>query len=492
VISAVFFVSRTIIAQEADIEIVTSSQKLEDAFNWAKDQARAYVQTGKSGVLNQTENANGTGDVDYIPSYWAGYPSRTAFYIRDFAHQAAGAHLLGLQLENLTMLKNFAGTANANRKWYPLWALNFDGSDYLLDYRGDDDFVREVPAVFELVELGYRQYLWTADPEYLNHPQLWKYYTKAVTDFIGLHDTLIPDRVAEGNGSGDIFQGTATYNEQSSHVPLIESGDGIASQYQALLAYAEMLKFKRKRSEAAVYRQKAAGLKKFFNEVWGVQDNEINYVRGYDNTGQSQTDFGLEGSWFIPMKFISEPSGKHEAYLDFIAANIDDPKTRPGNIEALSYIPGTFFSYNRVEFGWKWMEYIIDQEDKTYPEISYVMIENVVQGLIGFQPNAPGHACATVPRLPDGINTLGVRNIQLGTHRIDVVHEGLTKTTLTHTSGDELLEWEAQFYGNHETISVNGEPQFAKQKRLNGVPISYISIPIEPKQKSSAAITLPL
>ena len=34
----------------------------------------------------------------------------------------------------------------------------------------DDSFVREVPAVFELVEQCYRQYLWTGNPAYLKDP----------------------------------------------------------------------------------------------------------------------------------------------------------------------------------------------------------------------------------------------------------------------------------------------------------------------------------
>ena len=50
------------------------------------------------------------------------------------------------------MLRAFAASATAGRKWYPLWALNFDGSPFKLDYAGDHSFVREVPAVFELVE----------------------------------------------------------------------------------------------------------------------------------------------------------------------------------------------------------------------------------------------------------------------------------------------------------------------------------------------------
>ena len=92
-------------------------------------------------------------------------------------------------------------------------------------------------------------------------------------------------------------------------------------------------------------------------------------VRGYDVRGQILTDFGLENSWFMPMKFITAPSPKTDAYLDFIARAVDSPKGRPSNLEAITYLPGVFFPYNRAEDAWKWLEYIIDQPNREYPEI---------------------------------------------------------------------------------------------------------------------------
>src|SRR5690606_39416109 len=68
--------------------------------------------------------------------------------------------------------------------------------------RRSSDLVREVPAVFELVEKAYDLYQWTGDDRYVIDVELWKYYTKAVTDFVGLHDKIIPNGVAEGTGMG--------------------------------------------------------------------------------------------------------------------------------------------------------------------------------------------------------------------------------------------------------------------------------------------------
>ena len=96
-----------------DLAIQSSQQELVEAFNWAKEKARFYVQTGKTGPLDAWERGAGSGNVSYLPTYWAGYPKRSAFYSRDFCHQLIGAHLLGLQEENFTMLKAFAASAVA-------------------------------------------------------------------------------------------------------------------------------------------------------------------------------------------------------------------------------------------------------------------------------------------------------------------------------------------------------------------------------------------
>jgi hypothetical protein len=466
------------------IVLKASHEKLERAFHWAAGKALSYVQTGRTGPLNRHERDQaGSGTAKYIPCYWAGYPWRTAFYSRDYCHQAAGAHLLGLCEENLSMLRAFAGSATAGRKWYPLWALNFDGSPYQLDYHGDDSFVREVPAVFELVEQCYRQYLWTGNPAYLKDPVLWNFCTKAVTEFIALHDGRVPNAVAEGDGSGDIFRGSATYNEIRS--PLIEAGDGIACQYQALRAYSRLLAARGERGQAAQFQTKAERLQTYFNTEWGVKQGARLYVRGYNVRGETLADFGLENSWFMPMKFIVAPGPMTDRYLDFIARSVSSPEGKPSNLEAISYLPGVFFPYNRVDDAWKWLEYIIDQPNREYPEISFTIISHVVEGLLGLEPNAPENAFRTVPRLPGAIARLHVQNIPVGNHRVDVAHEGPRRSTAVNRSGDAGLTWQACFYGDHPVLAVNGTNQTAATVLIQGVRASVVSIPLAPGQTAT-------
>lgn len=482
-----------------DISITSSSKELEKGFAWAKDKARSFVVTGKKGPVNISD-VNGQSEiVDYIPSYWAGYPLRTAFYSRDFCHQISGAHLLGLEEENFTMMKAFAASANASRKWYPLWAINFDGSPYLLDYKNDNDFVREVPATFELVEKAYRLYCWTGDKRYLEDDVLWNYYTRVVTDFVTLHDKKIPNGIAEGTGEGNIFKGTATFNEQRD-VPLIEAGDGFACQYSAFIAYAEMAKLRGMNKLAEEYFEKAADLKTYFNTEWGVKGTDL-YNRGYISGDKPVAGWGKENSWFMPMKGLTDPlSERTSKYLDFISARLDSKEGIPDNIEAISYVPEVFFLYDRNEQGWKWMKHMlstIDQEhaassltgkNGNYPEVSYVLIANVVENLAGISVEATRNYISTASHLPQEIKTLNVKNVKMGDALIDVSHEGQDLSSLNYTEGDDALIWDAYFVGSYDYLYVNGEKQTCKSLDIMGSKYSVCQLTLEPGERKTVSI----
>jgi hypothetical protein len=486
------------IAQNQLPTIQASNKKLEQAFNWAVDMALSHVQTGKSGLVDRWEKGAGSGNVVYIPCYWGGYNSRTAFYSRDICHQVVGGHLLNLQLENFTMLREFAKTSTAERKWFPLWALNFDGSPFKLDHRSDSDFVREVPAAFELVDKAYQLYLWTGDKNYLEDEALWNYYSRIVNEFITLHDSRIPNGVAEGDGSGDIFKGSATFNEEWG-IPLVEAGDGIACQYRAFESFAMMAKARGNEELCADYKNKADNLKNYFNTEWAVKRGAKNLVRGYNLKGEALTNWGKENSWFMLMKGIAEPSERTENYIDFVDESASSKKGKPSNIEARSYLPETFFNNNRIEQGWKWMEDIINNIDiqfpvsKTtgdgnYPEISFVLVSNVVEGLMGVEPNAPEQKLASISRLPAAVPDLLVKSINVGNSMFTLSHDRNTKSTLTYQSGEKNFSWEVRFYGEHPEIKVNGACKSAQHKLLNGTKISFVTVEIKPGETIEAKI----
>lgn len=479
--------------------VKSSNAFLQESFNWAVDKTEQFVMTGKTGLINRDErNNDGTGIAKYIPSYWAGYYDRTAFYGRDFVHQATGGQIAGLKDENFSMFKTFAQNATEARKWYTLWAINFDGSPHTIDYYNDNVFVREVPAQFELVEKAYEQYLWTGDERYINDTDMWNFYTKVMTDFIGLHDDQNPNGIAEGYGG--IFQGSCTYNERGENP--IEAGDAIGAQYQATLAYAGMLEARGENVKAEKWYEKAEELKKYFNEDWSIieGDSEGYYARILDKDGNKKNDFGKENSWFMPMKLITEPGQRNNNYLDFISEKLGNgigtAPEAPWNIEAYTYIPETYFPYNRNEEAWKWMKYIMSEKDNPherpqqgtngdYPEISFTFVSNTVEGMMGVEPNAAGHAVVTAPRLPKDVQWLNLSNLSMGDHELNIEHNGLTMTTLTNKAAKDL-KWQARFYGNYKFINVNGELVKAKQKKINGEVVSYANV----KVKANATVSV--
>ncbi|WP_405059247.1 NPCBM/NEW2 domain-containing protein [Kribbella sp. NBC_01505] len=483
-------------SEQKSIVISSSSAKLVDTFNWAKWRARQHVQTGKHGPIDVEgpvpPNAK---QADYIPSYWAGYAHRTAFYIRDYAHQSSGAHLLGLDQENRSMLEAYAKTSTEARDWYPLWALNFDGSPYFVDHPSESYFVREVPAVFELVDKAAEQYRWTGDASYLNDPTLWSFYTKAVTEFITRHDQQLPNGVAEGTGRG-IWYGAASYNERSD-AQMVEAGDGIAAQYQAFRGYAELARARGDKSVAKQFEKRAGELFEYFNTEWGVAPGAWEYARGRNPDGSQVAGWGQENSMFMAYDDIIDPnSRKTDDFLDYLYQQYSERP--PSNIESSTYVPDVLFAYGRSEQAWSWMNnVIIDQLDKPhevvqqgtngdYPEVPFTLVSQTVEGLAGIVPDAPSHAVSTLSRLPKEIGWLDLDHVMVGAHDLDVRHDGTTRTTVTHNAGPRPLKTTISFYGGYAKIKVNGKQVTADHTLQRGKSVSSVTVSVPPGGKVAA------
>ncbi|MFI6094774.1 hypothetical protein ACIA8G_04430 [Lentzea sp. NPDC051213] len=478
-------------AAPASPTISSSDPAVVEMFDWAKRKANSWViQPGTVGPVDVDEGRlSGTGTNTYQPSYWAGYAHRTAYYSRDMVHQFAGAQVLGLNDENLSMTHAFAASSTPEHKYYPVWAINFDNDTYLrIDYNHPNSFVREVPATFELVEKANQAYRWSGDARYVQDPALWEFYRKATDEFIALHDGAKPNGVAEGTGKG-IFAGAASYNEHSDE-PLAEAGDSIASQYQAFRAMASLASGRGDTALAAKYEQAATDLKAYFNSTWTGTGSGEAMVRGYTVDGEALTGWGKENSWFMPMKQILDPGPRRQAYLDYIDQQARG-SGKPGNIEAITYLPDTFFNNNRPDTAWYWMNYVYNARDTRhsaarqgpngdYPEVSFTLLSQVVEGLLGVAPNAPRHQLATQSRLPSGMDWIQVADIPVGKGKFKVRHDGARKSTVTNQGGDGDYVWEARFPGSYSKVKVNGAKRPAQTRTENGVTYSYAAVTLGP------------
>ncbi len=502
--------------------IRSDNDYLEEIFNWAVEKTDKFVVTGtEQGKINYGDGGlyygmNGTyGNPDtdewcmpqdYEPSYWAGYFDRTAYYSRDFVHQSAGAHLVGLDTENFNMFHTFAENCKEYLGWYTPWAFNFDNSIYLMDYQetvhdgyDEDRFVREVAAQFELVEKAYEAFLWTGDRRYIEDEEMWNFYTNVMTKFVEEHDGLERnggEKNGVAEGVGDIWQGVASYNERSIHPA--EAGDSFASQYAATIAYAAMLKERGEEQASEEWYQKAADLKEYFNEEWSVVEGSDLYTWAIDENGTKHYLWtrdgaagvnGAEPCWFMPMKGLTEPGERNDAYLQYIADRVADPATNMHNIEAYTYLPDTFFKYNWSDEAWKWMKYILDQRNNPherpsqgtngdYPEISFTTVSQVIEGMMGIEADAPQHRVVTAARLPEEIPNVAVDNIRMGSHILNVDHKNESETRIQNTSSDDLV-WEARFYGHYAEIQdENGNILKANYKTVDGEEVTYVEITV--------------
>lgn len=448
------------------MRLESSSRFLQDAFRWAVEKTGQFVVTGtRSGPVNKGEGGKWYGPGrrvldaptepwaqprDYQPAFWAGYYDRTAYYIRDFVHQAAGAYLVGLEKELFNMFYTFVSHANEKTGWFAPWAFNFDNSVYYMDTPNETEFVRELTAQFELVETAYRLYLWSGDRRYVEDEVIFHFIQKTLTELTDrLDGAVLGEKNGIPEGFGHIFRISATYNERGFNAA--EAADSIAALYQAILAYANILKLRGDSREAAVQRRRAEELKKYFNREWSVAEGTDRFVYAVDNTGTKHFEWekngreihGGETLMFIPLKQLSEPGERNERLLDYIHDCQLDPRTRGDNIESLTYLPDLFFRSGRAEEGWYWMKHIIAQKDlphehKTqgangdYPEISFTFVSQVVEGLMGISVDAAAGGISVSPCLPAEIGDVRLYDLRFGEYAVDVFIENGRISVIEH------------------------------------------------------------
>ncbi len=440
-------------AAASNLTLTSNSQYLMDTFNWAKSMALSKVHPDNGGC------------------YQAALQNRPVYCMRDWAHQVDGAALLGLNNENYNMLKSFANLQTAERKWYSIWEVNYNGTISPIDYQSDSYFWRNLAGMFEVVDKAYRQYQWTANPNLLNDPALNNFYTRTLNDFISLHD-------GNGNGiaeehSNNGWLGVCSYNEGPDYT-LREAADGLGSQYKAFLAYSKLLAAKGDDPGSNVWNSKASELKNVFNSNW-YSTSAGRYIRGFTESSNSPvTDFGYESSWFIPLKELCNPGNYANSYLDFIY-NSFNAHPSP-NIEAWTYLPDVFYTWNQNDRAWNYLKHVMDSRSD-YPEVSFTVISSIATGMMGLEPEAAENKISTLGRLTPDIGWTQLDHIPFAGKDLLVKHEDdNNSTTVKLNSGTSELNWEARFAGSFPTLYIDGIPQSASQKTINGTVVSYVNV----------------
>lgn len=454
------------------VSFTSDDTSVQKAFEWAKAMALHY-----------------RGDANDLvgPWYESALPPRYAFCMRDVSHQCIGAEILGLDKENLNMFGLFVSNISASKNWCSYWEMNKWNKPAPEDYRDDKSFWYNLPANFDLMNACLRLYQWTGNTHYINDPVFSNFQKKTVNEYIDqwhLQPDSLLTRPTHPNApvpynENDPFnrcRGLPSYAEAR---PDIKMGvDLVASIYRGLLAYSSVLSLKRNSKEAETFKRLAESYQSRLESDWWNQ-KEGKYYTFYDNSGSFGND---EGETFL----LWFDALRDKDRIDKTFKSISGIST---NVENTSYYPLIFYRYGHWEDARKYLLWLADPSTKRreYPEVSFGVIEGVIQGLMGVSPDASLNTITTLYRpVRQGSSSIKSLNI-LGT-TINLTHKS-NKESLLSNDGSKSLKWKALFYGKFDTALVNNNKVELKHGvSEDGLPVSYFMATVLPHQKADIRV----
>jgi hypothetical protein len=448
-------------AIQSKLELESSDAHLVAGFERAKRQAMAYAFDG-----------------DPVgPWYEAAEPGREAFCMRDTAHQAMGAHALGLARQNLNMLRRFAGAVSDSRDWCGFWEIDRYGRPAPVDYKDDAAFWYNLPANFDVLDACYRMYLWSGDRAYVSDAVFLNFYDRTVKDYVerwglGLDQVMSRPRLLNMRGIFDpsskfqAARGIPGYDEGNHEYAI--GADVLATQYAAYVAYARIAAERTNADAAREYAKKAAAVRALVNSTWWDGKDQSFY-------GRVSQNHKLEGR-----------GGADLLYRDIVD---DGPKLKSAladsshSLEVLYRYGDPGQAYARL------LDVVTPGHSRfEYPEVPYSVIGAIVNGTMGINLESASAleaseqgfwvetAVRTLSGLAAGTDWARLRNLPVRANEITVYQEGLRKTTLTNQRGPALI-WQAGFRGAHDTLLVDGRPMKARvEKATLGRENSWIRV----------------
>jgi|GEM_PF-5373479 len=313
---------------------------------------------------------------------------------------------------------------------------------------------------------------------------------------------------------------TDLYRIENNMARVVEAGDTLGVQYQALLAMSGLLNAKAAtldgaakqtmQAEAAEYQTEAERILQVFRTDW-YSEELATYARAFDGYGNPIYGWGHENSFFMPMKDLLEPGTKADAYLSFIHTKATDNRL---NEEAITYLPEAFYNYGKNSEGWYWLEEGLkrfysnrtdEQIQRTYPEIAFTNVSNVVTHMMGFTPRVDLNKVITLSRLTSALEYVEAVDLPVGqgamntadyvrptSNLVTIKHQGQHTSTFSNKAGSEkTLTWQAQFEGLHTYLYVEGAAQLATQVTVNGVDVSYVDVAVAPSETKTVTTVAP-
>jgi hypothetical protein len=448
----------------AQVRFESSNDKLNTAFDWAKNKALSLSHDGSDSV-----------------GYWyeAALPNREAFCMRDASHQAIGASILGLNKHNLNMFLKFADNISAEKDYCSYWEINRYNKPAPVDYTNDKDFWYNLPANFDVIYNAWRLYQWTGDKTYLNHPAFNNFYALSMNQYvdhwwlgyqkIGKRNRNMHNDNAKRFGSN---RGIPTYSEGGRGETMLGI-DLTASIIAAYKAYSKILTLNGKSTEANTYLKKAKREQQFLDEFWW--DNEKNQYRSVQYTDKS-FDYFMVGEQEAFLHYLLyfdaiDDQAKISKLADWYSLNADKLI-----VEIKSYLPIIFYENGHAGVASKMIIDLCLPENKRrdYPENSFTIIEHITRGLMGVQIDALTNTVSTLARMESESDWAELTQLAALSNTISVKHTGVSTTTFKNHTGPSL-KWRAQIAGNHEYLYINGVKKKCNKGIDHGRPYAFIT-----------------
>lgn len=461
------------LGQDIGVTFKSSDAAIENAFNWAKTTALSY----------RHDSGDPVG-----PWYNASLPGRYAFCMRDVSHQSVGAEILGMSKENKNMFTKFVANISKSKDWCSYWEINKWDKPAPADYKNDKEFWYNLDANFDVLFACWRLYLWTGNKMYINSPLFLNFDKKTLTSYI--HDWVLePDSLLTRPPHANT---SATYNESNpfqrcrglpSYAESVQHGlvmgvDLVAAIYRGDLTYASMLKLKGDKSGSNNYMQKAKHYQKELENNWWDRSSDL-YNSYYTSAGK----FGKgEGETFLLWFNILRDTSR-------INATINHLTSIRWNVENTSYLPYLLYEKGHYEDAYQDLLYLSDPttERRDYPEVSFGVVQGIVLGYMGVEPDAPNHTIRTFFRGKD-ITTAELDKLPLMQTTISLKYDGFKKTTITD-NGKTGFSWKVIFHGRHTVIQVGDKSLPAKfEYAPNNHVCSYTVIRINPGEQVTAFV----
>ena len=478
----------------SELALFTDDERLESAFRWAKGQATAFAFDG---------DAVG-------PWFEAALPGREAFCMRDVAHQAMGAHALGMQVHVRNMLHRFAEQIRPSRDWASLWEIDRHNRPAHADYRNDRDFWYNLPANFDVLDAAYRMYLWSGDPAYVRDSVFLAFYRHSVTDYVdrwalGTGSIMTRKRIMNRAGTVDPdakfvnARGIPGYNEESDE--FVVGLDLLAAQYAGLCGLCAHHGSPRRcpgGAQLAAKGERCAGHSS--THAGGMSSRSHSTITSPPDTLSRiaaltrGTPPRSTGRW-RPRAHMSR------ATVDGLVRQIRRTPSAP--IEEQSHHPEILYRYGASDVAYDQILDLTraDRERREYPEVSFSVVGAIVSGLMGVSvdPVVPGRESVllpysanphvmTLPQLPAKTVFADLRHLPVRANNISLRHEGNSATDFTNNRGPALV-WQAAFPGEFTELLVNGKRVKATRLTLPaGRVVSITRVVVAPGAKVRVAV----